>query len=65
MALKYSCASAGADSCGFSTTATDKADLARQLADHLSRVHAVTTPTQTILRYLVKCAEDRGSLANA
>ncbi|HEX2053384.1 MAG TPA: DUF1059 domain-containing protein [Actinomycetota bacterium] len=62
MALKYSCASAGADTCGFSTTATDKADLARQLAQHLSTVHSVRTPTQTIVRYLIKCAEDKGSL---
>ena len=65
MALEYSCASAGADTCGFSTTAVDKADLARKLADHLSKVHAVKTPTQTIVRYLIKCAEDRGSLTHA
>ena len=57
MALKYSCASVGADTCGFKTTATDKTDLARQLADHLVRVHAVKTPTQTIVRYLIKTAE--------
>lgn len=62
MALQYSCASAGADTCGFSTSANDKADLARQLANHLTTVHAVRTPTQTIVRYLIKCAEDGGSL---
>lgn len=62
MALKFSCASAGADTCGFRTTAVDKADLARQLADHLARVHAVKTPTQTIVRYLIKCAEEGGTL---
>lgn len=43
----------------------DKADLARQLADHLARVHAVKTPTQTIVRYLIKCAEEGGTLQQA
>jgi predicted small metal-binding protein len=64
LALEYSCASAGADTCGFNTTAANKADLARQLADHLTRVHSVTTPTQTIVRYLIKCAEEKGSLVS-
>ena len=62
MSLKYSCASVGADTCGFKTTASDKADLARQLADHLVSVHAVKTPTQTIVRYLIKMAEESGTL---
>lgn len=62
MPLNYTCAGAGADTCGFRTTASDKADLARQLADHLAKVHAVTTPTQTIVRYLIKTAEDSGNL---
>jgi predicted small metal-binding protein len=65
MALKYSCASAGADTCGFSTTANDKAELARQLAHHLTTVHSVKTPTQTIVRYLIKCAEEGGNLQRA
>lgn len=65
MSLNYSCAGAGADTCGFRTTASDKADLARQLADHLAKVHAVRTPTQTIVRYLIKTAEDSGNLTNA
>jgi predicted small metal-binding protein len=62
VALRYSCASAGADTCGFSTTAADKADLARQLAQHLTTVHSVKTPTQTIVRYLIKCADQQGTL---
>lgn len=62
MTLHYSCASAGADTCGFQTSAVDKADLARQLATHLQQVHAVKTPTQTIVRYLIKMAEDSGTL---
>lgn len=65
MTLHYSCASAGADTCGFATTAVDKSDLARQLAKHLDEVHAVKTPTQTIVRYLVKMAEDQGTLTRA
>jgi predicted small metal-binding protein len=65
MALKYSCAAAGADTCGFSTTAMDKADLARQLAEHLAKVHAVKTPTQTIVRYLIITAEESGNLTHA
>jgi predicted small metal-binding protein len=59
--LNYSCAAAGADTCGFKTTATNKADLARQLAEHL-RVHRVHQPTQTIVNYLIKVAEDTGNL---
>ena len=62
MSLKYTCASVGADTCGFKTTAVDKTDLARQLADHLVNVHAVKTPTQTIVRYLIKTAEQNSSL---
>lgn len=63
--LKYSCASVGADTCGFKTTAMDKTDLARQLADHLVNVHAVKTPTQTIVRYLIKTAEQNSTLQQA
>lgn len=62
MTLKFSCASVGADTCGFKTTAVDKTDLARQLADHLVNVHAVKTPTQTIVRYLIKTAEQNSQL---
>jgi predicted small metal-binding protein len=63
MALNYSCAAAGADTCGYKTTAADKMDLARQLADHLVNIHAVKTPTQTIVRYLIKTAEETGNLS--
>jgi predicted small metal-binding protein len=62
--LHYSCAAAGADTCGFKTTATDRTDLARQLAEHL-KVHRVNQPTQTIVRYLIKVAEDSGNLVEA
>lgn len=65
MPLTYSCAAAGADTCGFKTTAADKGDLARQLAGHLTSVHQVKTPTQTIVRYLIKVAEDTGNLTPA
>lgn len=65
MALKYSCASVGADTCGFKTTASDKTDLARQLANHLVTVHNVKTPTQTIVRYLIKTAEQNSGLQQA
>lgn len=65
MTLHYSCASAGADTCGFTTTAVDRSDLARQLARHLNDTHAVKTPTQTIVRYLIKMAEEQGSLTRA
>lgn len=60
--LHYSCAGAGADTCGFKTTASNQADLVRQLAEHLDRVHRVHQPTQTIIRYLVKTAEQSGNL---
>jgi predicted small metal-binding protein len=61
--LQYSCAGAGADTCGFKTTATDRADLARQLAAHLKH-HNVHQPTQTIVAYLIKTAEDSGNLVS-
>lgn len=61
--LKYSCAAAGADTCGFKTTATDRADLARQLAEHLKH-HQVNQPTQTIIRYLISGAEETGNLVD-
>ena len=63
--LKYSCAAAGADTCGFKTTATSRADLARQLAEHLNRHHNVQQPTQTIVRYLIQVAEDTGNLVDS
>jgi predicted small metal-binding protein len=53
---EYSCAAAGADSCGFETQSDNREDLARQLAEHL-KIHKVKTPTQTIVRYLVQVAE--------
>lgn len=62
--LKYSCAAAGADTCGFKTTATDRADLARQLAEHLKH-HNVQQPTQTIVRYLIETAEQTGNLVDS
>jgi predicted small metal-binding protein len=52
----YSCAAAGADSCGFETRTDNREELARQLADHL-KAHNVKVPTQTIVRYLVQVAE--------
>jgi predicted small metal-binding protein len=55
----YSCAAAGADGCGFKTQTDNKDELARQLATHL-KFHNVQTPTQTIVRYLVKVAEQGG-----
>lgn len=62
--LKYSCAAAGADTCGFKTTATSRADLARQLAEHLKH-HNVQQPTQTIVQYLIQVAEDTGNLVDS
>ncbi len=61
--LNYSCAAAGADTCGYRIEAENKADLARKLAEHLRSVHRVNQPTQTIIGYLVKVAEDGGNLA--
>lgn len=58
----YSCAAAGADSCGFETHSDSREDLARQLAEHL-KLHNVKTPTQTIVRYLVKVAEGGSQVA--
>ena len=58
MANSYSCAKAGAGTCGFQTSWTDETDLRNQLANHLVTVHDVKTPTATIVNYLVKVAKD-------
>ena len=63
--LNYSCAAAGADTCGYRIEAENKSDLVRRLAEHLKSVHRVNQPTQTIISYLVKVAEENGNLVQA
>lgn len=47
---EFSCRDAGAQ-CGAHVTATDDADLKRQLSQHLKDVHKVE-PNETLLTYL-------------
>ena len=65
MSVHYSCAGAGADTCGFKVDAENKTELVRVLADHLKNVHRVNQPTQTIVSYLVKTAEESGNLVES
>jgi predicted small metal-binding protein len=48
----------GHQECGSQFTSSDKDVLMRQVADHLKKVHAVQTPTQTLMGYLeTSCVE--------
>lgn len=50
------CADVGADTCKGHFKAGTKDELARQVADHLHKVHEVKAPTQTFLTYYLKKA---------
>jgi predicted small metal-binding protein len=53
----------GHEECGSQFTSSDKSVLMNQVAEHLKEVHAVQTPTQTLMGYLeatcVTTAPDR------
>lgn len=56
---EYSCKSAGAEGCGFSTTANNEADLRAQITAHAVAKHNVAGMTDTIFNYMAKGAKVR------
>jgi predicted small metal-binding protein len=56
MVVEHRCANVGAFPCKAKLQADNMDDLMRLVADHLQRVHAVKTPTATILNYVAKMA---------
>ncbi len=61
MAYQYSCAAAGAVTCGLKVTVDDEQDLRAALAAHLAKRHKVTTPSETLLDHLVAEATRTGT----
>lgn len=48
---EFSCAAAGADSCGWKTSATDEDELVAEVAEHLRTKHGVQHVTPTLAKY--------------
>ncbi|MGH2689874.1 MAG: DUF1059 domain-containing protein [Actinomycetota bacterium] len=53
---EHRCANVGAFPCKAELKADTMDELMRKVADHLQTVHAVKTPTATILNYVAKMA---------
>lgn len=60
MSYQYSCASAGAVTCGLKVTVGSEEELRTALADHLAAKHKVSTPNETLLDHLVASATRAG-----
>ncbi len=60
MSYQYSCAAAGAVTCGLKVTVDNEDDLRAALADHLAKKHKVPTPNETLLDHLVASATQTG-----
>lgn len=56
---EYSCKSAGAEGCGFSTTAESESDLRAQITAHAMEKHGLPGMTDTIFNYMAKGAQRR------
>lgn len=56
MSYEYSCAAAGAVTCGLKVTVGTEEELRAALADHLAKKHKVSTPNETLLDHLVASA---------
>jgi len=56
MSYQYSCAAAGAVTCGCKVTVNSEEELRTVLAEHLAKKHKVTTPNETLLDHLVASA---------
>jgi predicted small metal-binding protein len=55
---EFDCRTAGSP-CRAAVTATDDADLERQISGHLRSVHGIE-PNETLLTYLVSTAREKG-----
>lgn len=56
MSYQYSCAAAGAVTCGLTVTVSSEEELRTALVDHLAAKHKVGTPSETLLDRLVASA---------
>lgn len=61
MSYEYSCAAAGAVTCGLKVTVSSEEELRAALADHLAKKHKVREPNETLLDHLVASATRTGS----
>ncbi|TQM11094.1 DUF1059 domain-containing protein [Pseudonocardia kunmingensis] len=61
MSYQFSCAAAGAVTCGCKVTASTEEELRTVLADHLAKKHKVKAPNETLLAHLVASATRTGS----
>ncbi|MGH9070789.1 MAG: DUF1059 domain-containing protein [Acidimicrobiales bacterium] len=57
--FEYSCKKAGAEGCGYSTTANNEADLRAQITAHAMEKHGLPGMTDTIFNYMAKNARGR------
>lgn len=64
MSYQYSCAAAGAVTCGLKVTVDSEEDLRAALAAHLAKKHKVPTPNETLLAHLVASATRTGTTAS-
>ena len=55
--MQFSCKTAGAWGCGWSTSAGSAEELKAKVADHVRRAHGVKNVTDTIANYAVKVAQ--------
>lgn len=61
MSYQFSCAAAGAVTCGCKVTVDSEEELRAVLADHLAKKHKVKTPNETLLDHLVASATRTGT----
>ncbi|WP_219415767.1 DUF1059 domain-containing protein [Pseudonocardia nigra] len=57
MSYEFSCAAAGAVTCGCEVKAESEEELRKVLTDHLAKKHKVRTPNETLLDHLVASAK--------
>jgi predicted small metal-binding protein len=53
---EFSCAAAGADSCGWSTSGEDEDELVAEVAEHLRTKHDVQVVSGTLAKYALAVA---------
>ncbi len=58
MSYEFSCADAGAPTCGGKVSAQTEEELRSKLAEHLKK-HNVTAPNETVMEHLVASAKKR------
>lgn len=53
MSYEYSCAAAGASTCGLKVLVQSEEELRAVLADHLAKKHKIADPSETIIEHLL------------